>query len=812
MSLTKEIRGFLVGIIITSTIIIGIPAFAANAPKPVNFAINAFKIAFNSKTVPLENITYKGSTYVKVSQASSLFGKTAVWEGKTRTVNIKDKITTPSAITVPQKTSAIAISKDAAKPQVKSAVAQVNGKAVDIVFTQKLDKTSAEDVSCYSLKGRYGKKTPVKVLSATLDAAGTKVTLSTEEQQVSILYDLDISNIKSEAGAEMAPYCTQIIGCNTEKEEEDPYEFCLVRYQRLSATSLKLIFNKNIEQNSAQNISNYLIIEDSDGMVGHYIISDDIESKITQNILKVSKAELCPEHNQVILTFSEPKADTTYFVRSINILDEHGHKCSYLSFFSLALNDTKDTYNLNGYGKTEGLRPGDESIPQDITMSEDRTTIMIRFSKKLNKEDAENLSNYALYNPTFDPMLYNVVTQVEKIPIYSATLDSSGTKVILKTPQLLGKKAYIVFIKEFKDASGNTIGGYMGAAGYYGLDNNIEYRDQGLHMLSATVLSPTTIKLKLDRIEKEIVTNPAKFKIKQAYTAKGQVAEIIDVIKAELGSEDNTVILTLAKPMSDIQYGIFLDAPFTKMVDFLVDSGSPIPSGQRKKEEVICYPSVCIFWGESEGFPEVVYAQSLTNNSMEIVFDDLMQKESTESVSNYKISSADGTKKLDIISAKLDDSGKKIVLATGDQENIDYNVTVSNVYSAYNMPLGDKTTGVFKGTAKPNDTKPEVVSFKVSESKNAIEIIFNQKVDQASAENALNYTFSVSDSTQSAIDISGITLSAINILSITLDATGTKVTIQTKDVLPVVFDLAIANIKNDAGLNMDPYSISVKEN
>lgn len=681
----KEVRGFIMGMLMTGVVLSCIPAFASNAPKAVSIAINSVKIALNGTTVPLDNINYNGNTYVKLSQVCNLIGKTVSWDGKSRTVNIKDVTTSQPAISVPQKTTQTKDLKSTAKPRIKASTAHDDGKAVDVIFYEKLDKASAENVANYTLKAHFGQKATVKILSATLDESGTKVTLKTEEQQVSTLYDLCVSNIKSEAGSVMDTYYTTVVGCN-KIIDKDPNDFCMKKYEKLSTTSIKITFTHNLEKNSAQNTSNYTIRDTN------------------HNTLNILKAELCQTQNQVILTFSEPKENTPYQILCSNILDQDGDKVSPVANFSVVLNDSQNNNNeLSRYGDSGAYTGVDRSYAQYVIFpNEDHSSVVIKFYKKLNKSDAENVANYSIVkiiNEAFSSYgKAPVISTSDKNPIISATLDSTGTKVVLKTQQeLQDKQMYNIVVENFRDEAGNTVGGFNLRLGVYYNNINTYRENTGIHMEAVKVLSPISVQIKYDKIDnKEIITNPAKYTIQEDRRAQ----EKISVTNAVLGQEQNTVILTLEKPMSDVLYSIILDDPIKEECEYQAAPDSPIV-----KSESTSYPSTA-FWGESAGFPEVVSAQSLSNNSIEIVFSDLMQKVSTETVSNYQISSTDGTKKLDIISAKLDDSGKKVILTTSEQENIDYKVTVNSIYSSFKMPVSDKSTTLFKGTANIANTEP----------------------------------------------------------------------------------------------------------
>lgn len=96
----KELKGFVVGIILT-TLLISNAAFAAGVRQKIDVVFNSVNLAVNGKPVKADNILYKGTTYVPLRAVSEMLGKEVSWDQKTNTAGINDK----GAVLPPAQTS-----------------------------------------------------------------------------------------------------------------------------------------------------------------------------------------------------------------------------------------------------------------------------------------------------------------------------------------------------------------------------------------------------------------------------------------------------------------------------------------------------------------------------------------------------------------------------------------------------------------------------------------------------------------------------------------------------------------------------------
>lgn len=65
----------------------------------------------------------------------------------------------------------------------------------EIVFSHKLDKSTAENHLNYLIRLKYGTKEQVPVVNAVLDSTGTKVILTTSTLRNDMLYNISFSGI-----------------------------------------------------------------------------------------------------------------------------------------------------------------------------------------------------------------------------------------------------------------------------------------------------------------------------------------------------------------------------------------------------------------------------------------------------------------------------------------------------------------------------------------------------------------------------------------------------------------------------------------
>jgi hypothetical protein len=82
-----------------------------------------------------------------------------------------------------------------------------------------------------------------------------------------------------------------------------------------------------------------------------------------------------------------------------------------------------------------------------------------------------------------------------------------------------------------------------------------------------------------------------------------------------------------------------------------------------------------VFEGNTTVEPDLLYAIALSNTTVLLTFNEVLNATTAQNVSFYRISNPD----LGILTATLQAGGDSVILTTRPQENIEYTVKVTNV-------------------------------------------------------------------------------------------------------------------------------------
>ena len=185
--------------------------------------------------------------------------------------------------------------------------------------------------------------------------------------------------------------------------------------------------------------------------------------------------------------------------------------------------------------------------------------------------------------------------------------------------------------------------------------------------------------------------------------------------------------------------------------------------------------------------PTITSAVVTGNTEFKVVFSEKVDYLTATNIANYTIDNS-----LVVLKAELDSDGKTVLLTTSSQSvGTIYNVTIQNVADLAGN-VADKYTGMFGGMAK--DTTKPVVSSAVVTGNTEYTVVFNEKVDPATATNIANYT----------IDNKLVVLKA-EIDS--ADKTGKTVILTTSEqTVGSIYNITIQNVTDVAGNVMDKYT------
>jgi len=251
----------------------------ASAQDPQNYAINngvnvlVAILNINLKTVHLSTTTHEANINYTITIN-----------------NVLDRANPANKIISDSQYDYIYQPDDNIPPQIIRAEA-INGTSVDIIFSEALDRESAEQRGNYQISGG------ISIIQAALDQNRKTVHLTTTAHESGKSYSVTVNNVK-----DLAPTPNKIQP-NSKVEYlyiyQDTEPPKITNVQIVYATYLKVYFNEIIEKGSAENSSNYSI---SGGV--------SVIAAILDNNL-----------NLVHLTTSEHQLNTNYSLTVNNIRD-----------------------------------------------------------------------------------------------------------------------------------------------------------------------------------------------------------------------------------------------------------------------------------------------------------------------------------------------------------------------------------------------------------------------------------------------------------------------------------------------------------
>lgn len=297
--------------------------------------------------------------------------------------------------------------KDTFGPRVTNFAVSSSGKFVTLEFDEVLDKASAENIANYTISG-------LQVLKAELIKKGgddsdknelKKVKLTTSAQKDGDMYKVVITNVKDKFGNVIDSDYDEVefggTAVDTIAPEADSFGVSK------GGTKVEWNFKDNeaMDKDSAQNIANYKI----DG-------------------LTVLKAEYDADAKKVTLTTSIQESGKMYKLVITNVKDEAG-------------NAIKSGENEVEFGGTAE----DKDAPKLVDATAiDKNTVEARFDEELDKETANDPTNYA-----FDGGL-GYATKAE--------INKDDKKIVkLTTVDQVAGKSYKLTVRNVKDLVGNAI-------------------------------------------------------------------------------------------------------------------------------------------------------------------------------------------------------------------------------------------------------------------------------------------------------------------------------------------------------------------
>lgn len=275
---------------------------------------------------------------------------------------------------------------------------------VYLMFDEKITRKSAENIDNYSIF-----PDDIKINGANLMSDFQTVYLETDPHVVNQEYRIEIRNIE-----DRTPSCNKLIQPIIGKYYFSPPDIVppvlsLAKLREINR--LELVFNETIEKQSAENRENYRIQAVNQA---HFI--DIIDATLDPSTLK-----------KVYLETSDHLPDFQYKVCAENIKDSATppNIINPGQWEEYSLENTQSTYNQT-----------QPKVARMDVITQQRLQVL--FSKTIDKETAEDCSNYTIDN---------------NVNIKSAELDTTGLRVELETSEHNIGNPYAVHISNIYDTS-----------------------------------------------------------------------------------------------------------------------------------------------------------------------------------------------------------------------------------------------------------------------------------------------------------------------------------------------------------------------
>ncbi len=234
-------------------------------------------------------------------------------------------------------------------------------------------------------------------------------------------------------------------------------------------------------------------------------------------------------------------------------------------------------------------------------------------------------------------------------------------------------------------------------------------------LISVVVMGETQLDVIFSEpVEKASAENPANYSINNGVTVLGAI----------LDQDTTTVHLLTTKHQKGLTYVLTV----SNVKDLAQNS---IPSGSSINYTI---PNTS---GDTKP-PELVVVQVINETTLDVIFNEPLEKASAENKDNYAIS--DGVQ---VLNAKLNSNQSVVRLnTTQHQKGATYTLTVNNIRDASPnknvIQPNTQTTYTVPSDANQDTDPPEAV-LAIIRDETHVDVIFNEALEKSSAENIANY-------------------------------------------------------------------------
>ena len=257
---------------------------------------------------------------------------------------------------------------------------------IDILFNERLDLSTAEDETNYSITGN------IQISSARLDGSRRVVQLQTTPHEPNKLYILRVSNVLDESPGKNQITANSSYAYTYEPADQSPPRLAMVNV--ISADRLGVTFSEPVDPNTALNKNSYSLNNDA--------VVNGVFPGAADNMVELRISPLVPGN--------------IYLLIVNGVADLAGNELPPNSAYVFT------------YGRLELANSPKVVAVKPVSAQE----IEITFNTQVERASAENIDNYEIQND---------------INVLGATLDDTFTKVKLSTSAHSDEKIYVLLVR-----------------------------------------------------------------------------------------------------------------------------------------------------------------------------------------------------------------------------------------------------------------------------------------------------------------------------------------------------------------------------
>ncbi|NOZ61280.1 MAG: T9SS type A sorting domain-containing protein [Calditrichaeota bacterium] len=642
-------------------------------------------------------------------------------------VKVKDRAKAPNEIAGQNQLSYEFV--DRFPPQVISVRASTD-TTVEVQFSEPMEKTSAEKISNYQI-------TPsVPILSAVLNSTGKKITLATGVHGEGN-YQLAVHSVTDRA-KNPNPLAD---GTVVSYPYQDKFPPTVKNLQVISETELRIRFSEPVEKNSAEKVSNYSIDRNIQ-IISATLLSDNVsvelqtiphgEGSYHLTLNGIKDRALQPNSIAQNTTLEYHYIDTTApTVVSVNAVAEDTVKILFSEPMAQQKAENKANYAINNGvqilsaklahdGKTVMLRTTShgegnyqlemnnlcdraqmpnfiaahttvsyqfvDSVPPRMTSVEAiaPTTVIVNFSEPVNSADAEKTSNYSINRG---------------INVLSVNLENNGVQARLTT-SLHNEGEYHLQLQNVRDRAQNPNVIPTQTLTYNYVDHIVP------EAISATVVADSQIDVRFSEpVERNSAENVANYRISPE----------VSLLSATL-DEDTVTVHLLTAHHAEGSYVLHLNN-----IKDISSQKNLIDSGTALSYEYV-----------DQIRPTITGVEAAMPTEVRVSFSEKVTAESAENIANYSINN-----NIEVQAARLDSSEATAILTTTAHQPGNYIIIIDNIKDRAQQPNTILPHSYFT-YSYTDRLAPDVSQVEVVDTDH-LKVVFNERVQKISAENANNF-------------------------------------------------------------------------